>query len=211
MKNLGTLTVITIAVAASVLVGRTVKGHWTTPTTKSGSVVAPKTAVTEARSSSDEAAEAAAMADGEPKTSVGSEVRQAEDGIPVGHWELVMAGMANPDFYTFAFAELDLAADGTYTCHGYHLGAEYKKSGVWHKDGDRVVMEDKVMISDPKRIRGLVWLDQTYAKTGLTADGYHFLQPEAGGTRTYIWGVHYSRTDKCYYNGYNQPLKVASQ
>ncbi len=145
-----------------------------------------------------------------PRISHGAEIAEAEDKIPVGKWGLVTLGLVStPDFYKVMYAEIDFKEDGTYSWHGYHLGAPYTKAGVWHKEGDStVVMEDKTMVNDPRKIKGLVWMTKTYAKLS-SLDGMHSLQPSAGSENGFLWGVHYDLTDKCFYDIRDRRLELS--
>src|SRR5690349_16370758 len=72
-----------------------------------------------------------------------------EPSPPIGKWGMVFAGLQMADSkncksaYELGYQEIEFNAGGTYTWYGWVWGKQFRKSGVWHREKDRIVMEDK--------------------------------------------------------------------
>ncbi|MEK7170826.1 MAG: hypothetical protein AAB774_00780 [Patescibacteria group bacterium] len=122
---------------------------------------------------------------------------------PVGKWGMVFAGLQGArdhqkEMYQMGYQEIVFSAKGTYLWSGWTWGNEFKKSGVWYREKDRIVMEDKKMLFESRKgTKDMIWYDKTYAVLTKAESGYYKLEPTApAGMRVFWLGVRYDLTKK---------------
>lgn len=159
--------------------------------------------------------------DYEPRTTVGDEIYEAEQSVPVGKWGAVFAGLqvgTGPsvnDVYKVGYEELEVLPNGTYVWWGWRWGAEFKKSGTWTRaeinDESYLVMEDRAMLFEgEKGIKNVVFeSEKRYAKFYKGEDGFYRLEPYIGGVGSMLWGVHYDLKRRGYYDILGDRLEAA--
>ena len=133
-----------------------------------------------------------------PRTTVGDEMRAAEEAFPVGKWGRVMTGLvsANPnsDDYKIGYQEIEFHKDMTFSWTGWQIGSYFEIFGEYrHPDESTIYLRCLRTGRDEDGVgKNLVWVDETWGK--LTQEGeYKLLQTSSGGNFGFLWQVVFDR------------------